>query len=182
MTMNEVRANARRALVAVSARIRYPSLFRARIYGDPRRLDVHRTAVVNNATFNLSSGTVTMRPWAFFGHNVTVLTGTHDVTKFGRDRHLSVPDGGRDVVIDEGAWITSNATIVGPCRIGAHAVVGVGAVVIEDVPPYTVVAGIPARVVSEIPHPSIEADTDPPTPRATTSDANRILEAPFSRD
>lgn len=152
MTMNGVRANARRALVAVSARLRYPSLFRARIYGDPRRLHVHRTAVVNNATFNLSSGTVTMRPWAFFGHNVTVLTGTHDITKFGAERHRSVPDSGRDVVIDDGAWITSNATIVGPCHIGAHAVVGVGSVVMSDVPPYTVVAGIPARVISELAH------------------------------
>lgn len=160
MTMSGVRGNVRRGLVAVSARIRYPSLFRARIYGDPRRLDVHRTAVVNNATFNLSSGTVTLRPWAFFGHNVTVLTGTHDVTKFGRERHRSVPGAGRDVVIDEGAWITSNATIVGPCHVGAHAVVGVGAVVIEDVPPYTVVAGVPARVVSELPRPSVESECD----------------------
>ena len=84
MRTSGVRENARRALVNVTARLRYPSLFRARIYGDPRRLEIHRTAVVNNATFNLSSGTVTLRPWAFFGHNVTVLTGTHDVTKFGR--------------------------------------------------------------------------------------------------
>ncbi|MDL5154671.1 acyltransferase [Actinomycetospora termitidis] len=148
------RATARRAVVALSARLRYPSLFRARIYGDPRRLEIHRTAVVNNATFNLSSGTVTMRPWSFFGHNVTVLTGTHDVTKFGKERHRSVPAEGRDVVIDEGAWITSNATIVGPCRVGAHSVVGVGAVVVEDVPPYTVVAGVPARVISQIPRPA----------------------------
>lgn len=123
-----------------------------RVYGDRRRLHVDRTAVLNNATINLSSGTVTIERLAFFGHNVTLLTGNHDVTKFGRDRHRAVPPAGRDIVICEGAWVTTNATIIGPCRIGAHSVVAVGAVVMSDVPPYAVVAGVPARVVREIEH------------------------------
>ena len=134
-----------------------PALFRPLVYGDPERLHIHPTAVVNNAMFNLSSGEVTIGEYAFFGHNVSVLTGTHDWTKFGAERQVAVPTAGRDVVIEEGAWVSSNATIVGPCRIGAHSVVGVGSLVLRDVEPYTIVAGNPAKVRREIPRPGESA-------------------------
>ena len=79
------------------------------------------------------------------------------------ERQVAVPKSGRDVVIEEGVWISSNATVVGPCRIGAHAVVGVGSLVLKDVEPYTVVAGNPARVLRTIPRPGTEEAerTDP---------------------
>jgi acetyltransferase-like isoleucine patch superfamily enzyme len=128
-----------------------PSLFRPLVYGDPTRLHISDTAVVNNTLFNLSSGKITVGEYAFFGHNVSVLTGTHDWTKFGAERQVAVPKSGRDVVIEEGVWISSNAILVAPCQIGAHAVVGVGALVLGDVERYTVVAGNPARVLRTIP-------------------------------
>ena len=130
-----------------------PSLFRPLVYGDPARLHISNTAVVNNALFNLSSGDITVGEYAFFGHNVSVLTGTHDWTKFGAERQSAVPKSGRNVVIEEGVWVSSNAILVAPCRIGAHAVVGVGSLVLGDVEPYTVVAGNPARVLRTIPKP-----------------------------
>ena len=68
-----------------------PALFRPLIYGDPARLHIHPTAVVNNTLFNLSSGEITVGEYAFFGHNVSVLTGTHDWTKFGAERQIAVP-------------------------------------------------------------------------------------------
>ena len=119
-------------------------LRRPLIYGDPARLHVHPTAVVKNALFNLSSGDVTVGRYAFFGHNVAILTGTHDINRFGRERQVAVPKHGRDVVVGEGAWLSSFAIVVGPCSIGEHAVVGVGSLVLHDVAPYTVVAGSPA--------------------------------------
>jgi len=130
-----------------------PALFRPQVYGDPAKLHIHPTAIVNNALFNLSSGEITIGEYAFFGHNVSVLTGTHDWTTFGKERQTAVPKSGRDVVIEEGVWVSSNAIVVAPCRIGAHAVVGVGSLVLKDVEPYTVVAGNPARVLRTIPRP-----------------------------
>ena len=142
-----------------------PALFKPLIYGDPARLHIAPTAVVNNALFNLSSGEITIGEYAFFGHNVSVLTGTHDWTKFGAERQVAVPTSGRDVAIEEGAWVSSNAIIVAPCRIGAHAVVGVGSLVLKDVAPYTIVAGNPARVLRTIPRPG-EAGEEPTDPEA----------------
>ena len=54
------------------------------------------------------------------------------------------------VVIRDKAWIGLNAIILKGVTIGEGAVVGAGSVVSKDVPPFTIVAGNPARVVREL--------------------------------
>jgi serine O-acetyltransferase len=49
--------------------------------------------------------------------------------------------------IEDGVDIGCNAVIIGNITIGKGAVIGAGAVVIRDVPPYSVVAGVPAKVI-----------------------------------
>ncbi|MEO1334623.1 MAG: WxcM-like domain-containing protein, partial [Myxococcota bacterium] len=51
------------------------------------------------------------------------------------------------IVVKDGASIGANATILPGLTIGQHAMVGAGAVVTRNVPPYAVVAGNPARIV-----------------------------------
>ncbi|MGH9120783.1 MAG: acyltransferase [Acidimicrobiales bacterium] len=143
-----------------------PLLFRPMVYGDSTRLHVDPTAVVNNTLFNLSSGEIVVGPHAFFGHNVCILTGTHDVEARGAQRQVAVPPTGRDVVVGEGAWVSSNVTVVGPCRIGEHAVVGVGSLVLDDVEPYTVVAGHPARLIRRLDPPADGSTHLPPADAA----------------
>ena len=53
----------------------------------------------------------------------------------------------KPVVIGYGADVGTNATVLPGVRVGAHAIVGAGAVVTEDVPDYAVVAGVPARLL-----------------------------------
>lgn len=53
--------------------------------------------------------------------------------------------------IAQGAWIGSNAVILGGVSIGAQAVVAAGAVVTKDVPAHAIVAGVPARVIGQRP-------------------------------
>jgi acetyltransferase-like isoleucine patch superfamily enzyme len=110
-------------------------------------LDIAPSAVVNNALFNLSSGSVRVEDWAFFGHEVKVLTGTHDVNCRDGERQNAIPQKGRDITIKRGAWVCTGAMIIGPCTIGEHAVVAAGSVVNSDVPPYAVVGGMPAKVI-----------------------------------
>lgn len=47
-------------------------------------------------------------------------------------------------------WIGSNATILPGVTLGEHAVVAAGAVVTKDVPPLTVVGGVPAKILKSI--------------------------------
>jgi serine acetyltransferase len=51
------------------------------------------------------------------------------------------------VVIEDDVWLGTNVVVLPGVRVGRGAVVGAGAVVTEDVPPFTVVAGVPARVI-----------------------------------
>ncbi|WP_337240681.1 DapH/DapD/GlmU-related protein [Proteus faecis] len=52
----------------------------------------------------------------------------------------------KKVTINEGAWIGENACIIG-ASIGKNSVVAANSVVVSDVPDYTVVAGIPAKII-----------------------------------
>jgi acetyltransferase-like isoleucine patch superfamily enzyme len=54
------------------------------------------------------------------------------------------------VVIGDHVFIGANAVVNMGVTIGSHAVVGAGAVVTRDVPPYTVVVGVPARPVARV--------------------------------
>jgi acetyltransferase-like isoleucine patch superfamily enzyme len=56
----------------------------------------------------------------------------------------------KSVWIEDGAWIGDNATVLKGVRVGKAAVVSAHAVVTKDVPPYTVVAGNPAKVIKQL--------------------------------
>lgn len=86
-----------------------------------------------------------------FGHNVSLLTGTHNYRRKGMNRIKDVPaDGGRDIVIETGAWLASGVTVIGPARIGAHACVSANSLVLGDVKPGWLYAGTPAVPIREI--------------------------------
>ena len=54
------------------------------------------------------------------------------------------------IVLHEGVWIGANETITAGVTVGRYAIVAAGAVVNRDVPPYTVVGGVPARFIKNI--------------------------------
>lgn len=56
----------------------------------------------------------------------------------------------KPVKIGDGAWIGQRATILKGVTIGENAVIGAGSVVIKDIPPDTLAAGVPAKVIREL--------------------------------
>ena len=54
------------------------------------------------------------------------------------------------VTIEDDVWIGANAVILPGVTIGNHCVVAAGAVVTKDVPPHSLVAGVPAKVIKQI--------------------------------
>jgi acetyltransferase-like isoleucine patch superfamily enzyme len=124
------------------------------IYGDESTVEIAETARVNNGLFNVGSGKIVVEDYVFFGHNVCVITGTHDYTKFDLERQTAIPATGHDIIIKRGAWIAANVTILGPCSIGEHAVIAAGAVVKGEVEPYAIMGGVPARRIGTVAHDS----------------------------
>ena len=55
----------------------------------------------------------------------------------------------RPIVVEDGAWIGANSTVTAGVRIGRNAVVAGGSVVTRDVPPFSVVAGNPAKLMKQ---------------------------------
>lgn len=60
------------------------------------------------------------------------------------------PPSAKPVIVEDDVVIGANAVVLEGVTVGKGAVVAAGAIVIEDVPPYTVVAGTPARVIKQI--------------------------------
>ena len=54
-----------------------------------------------------------------------------------------------EIVIEDDCWIAANVVITAGVKIGKHCVVAAGAVVTKDVPPYSIVAGNPARLIKK---------------------------------
>lgn len=79
---------------------------------------------------------------------VTLLT--HVDTYYSPLRESHYPSATAPLTIEDGAYIGAGATILMGVRIGKNSVVGAGAVVTEDVPPNTVVGGVPAKIIKTL--------------------------------
>lgn len=101
------------------------------IIGDKAILDGRRGIVLGN-NVNLSS-------------NVSIYTLQHD------HRDPDFKGSGGKVVIGDRVWLGCNVIVLPGTTIGEGAVCCAGCVVTKDVPPYTVVAGIPAKKINERP-------------------------------
>lgn len=120
------------------------------IWGDPARLVLGSNVIPNNATLNTNSGRIEIGDGTIFGHNVSIITGTHPINERGLDRH-SFPLDGRDIIIGKGVWIATNAVIIGPCTIGDNAVIAAGAVVNGgDIPANAIYGGVPAKFIRDV--------------------------------
>jgi carbonic anhydrase/acetyltransferase-like protein (isoleucine patch superfamily) len=128
-------------------RVREAALRQMLVFGPPGRVHLDENCDLSGSTLNVMSGTITIGAWTFVGHNVSLLAGSHDVTKRHEDRYRNIPREGYDIVIGDGVWLGSGCIVIGPCQIGDNAVIAAGAVVTHDVPADTIVGGVPARVI-----------------------------------
>ncbi len=126
------------------------SLKISRVWGSRERIFLGNNVHLNNVLMNTVSGDITIGNDTFLGHNVCLLTGTHNVHKDGLSRQNDVPSHGRDIVIGKSVWIASNAIIVGPCTIGDYAVIGANSYATGEIDAYAFYAGSPARKIKHI--------------------------------
>ncbi len=91
---------------------------------------------------------ITLGKNVIVAQNVAMIADSHnyqDVTKPIKDQGIY----GGDITIEDNTWIGCNSVILHNVKIGQGSVVGAGSVVTKNVPPYCVVAGMPARIIKK---------------------------------
>lgn len=98
--------------------------------------------------FHLQNSNLTMGNNIMMASNVRVIGGGHrfDRTDIPMGHQGNLPKS--SLTIEDDVWIGDSVMILGKCRrIGHGAILGAGAVVAKDVPPYAIVVGNPARII-----------------------------------
>ena len=91
-------------------------------------------------------GTITIGDYVILGPYVKIFSENHNFNDI--DRPIVLQGETRmPIMISNNVWIGSNATILGGVTIGEGCIIAAGAVVNKDIPPFSIVAGIPAKVI-----------------------------------
>lgn len=103
------------------------------------------------ATIYTTGAKLIIKKHVITGPNLTIITGDH---KYIPGRWIDSVKANekedffdQDVIIEEDVWIGANVTILKGVTIGRSSIIAAGALVIKDVPPYSIVAGVPAKVI-----------------------------------
>lgn len=111
----------------------------------PRNIAIGRSCLNENLFFN-GYGGITIGDYCLIGRGTSFFSGGHT---FDRTDNLIIeqPLTAAPIVVGDDVYFGLNCTVLGGVTIGSGAVIGAGSVVIDDVPPLAIVAGIPARLL-----------------------------------
>lgn len=93
-----------------------------------------------------TTGGVRIGSRSLIGYRTQILSSNHTIPPAGEPFPIS-GDEHQPVSIEEDVWVGANCILAPGVRIGCGAVVGAGSVVTRDVPPNSVVAGVPAKLI-----------------------------------
>ena len=110
------------------------------------------TSIPKGSTFYCTEAPLTIGRKVVFGPRPTIITGDHRIDIVGK--HIidvtveeKLPENDLPVVIEDGVWIGANVTILKGVTIGRGSVVAAGAVVTKSCAPYSIIGGVPAKLI-----------------------------------
>lgn len=110
-----------------------------------KNITIGQNVFINSGCHFQDQGGIEIGDGTLIGHNVVLATINHDLNPSMKRKNRYAP-----IKIGNNVWIGSNATILQGVKIGEWAVIAAGAVVTKDVEPYTVVGGVPAKLIKKI--------------------------------
>ncbi|CAG7845052.1 Galactoside O-acetyltransferase [Pseudoclavibacter triregionum] len=96
------------------------------------------------------------------GPNVQLLAPTHPLDA---ERRIAGWESGEPITIEDGCWLGGSVVVCPGVTIGARSVIGAGSVVTKDIPPGSLAAGNPARVIRSLEQRRTPPDRGPRRPR-----------------
>lgn len=109
-----------------------------------RKLTIGQRSVFNVHCFFDLAAPISIGEFVGFGPQVMLITGAHQI---GEATSRLGPLDPKPIHIGNGAWLGARCTILPGVTIGSGAVVAAGSLVTKDVPPNTLVGGVPARQI-----------------------------------
>ena len=110
------------------------------------------TSIPKGSTIYCTDAPLTIGRKVIFGPRPTIITGDHRIDIIGKyiidvtvDEKL--PENDLPVVIEDDVWCGANVTILKGVTIGRGSVVAAGAVVTKSFPPYSIIGGVPAKLL-----------------------------------
>ena len=104
-----------------------------------------KNVFINSGCKFQDQGGITIGDNVLIGHNVVLATLDHNTCVSKRAELFAAP-----IVIEDNVWIGANVTVTSGVTIGKGSIVAAGAVVTKDVPEYSIVGGVPAKVIREL--------------------------------
>lgn len=111
------------------------------------RVSVASRSFLNSGARFEGEGEVTIGSFVQVGTDVSFITGTHPAEFTAGEARPTITE---PIVIEDHVWIGAGAIILPGVTIGRGSVVAAGAVVNRNVPPRTVVGGVPARPIRQV--------------------------------
>lgn len=106
--------------------------------------------IPKGSTIYCSNAVCTIGKNVIFGPKPTIITGDHRfdvIGKFIKDNTDKLPENDQPVTIEDDVWCGANVTILKGVTIGHGSVVAAGAVVTKSFPPYSIIGGVPAKLI-----------------------------------
>jgi maltose O-acetyltransferase len=114
-------------------------------FGNGDRLKVGaRSQLGQNARLN---GTITIGEDVLMGPDVVIMATSHDFSRIDVPINMQKKSLESPVVIGDDVWLGTRVIILPGIQIGDHSIVAAGAVVTKSFPPYSIVAGVPAKMI-----------------------------------
>ncbi len=115
--------------------------------GGPIKIDIGDNVEINERFFAEAHKSIKIGNDVLIGPEVMIFDHNHSFKKKELIRKQSQTV--KPVVIGDDVWIGARAIILAGVTVGKGSVIGAGSVVTKSVPPYSVVAGVPAKVIKK---------------------------------